>query len=187
MDTDGDGLADGLEVDFFTTSALYADTDGDQFDDGYEATTDNRNPRIADLPIVEIDVGNVDLQLDVRFEESSSEGTTTVDTKSISTTMERSRSSSRERVNSSTLEGFSRLRHRLLRGRLLQRRRDEGQLGLVRHRRRRLQHLRDLDEHDRVGTVHAERLRQLPDQRSASVGRDDDRARGRGRRRWRSR
>lgn len=106
VDTDGDGLADGLEVDFFTTSPLFADTDGDQLDDGYEATTDNRNPRIADLPVVEIDVGNVDLQLDVRFDERSSEGTTTVDTKNVSTTMERSRSSSRERVNSSTLEGF---------------------------------------------------------------------------------
>ena len=105
-DSDGDGLGDGLEVDFFTTSALYADTDGDQFDDGYEVTTDNRNPRVADLPVVEIEVGNVDLQLDVRFEEQNSQGTTTVDTKNVSTTLERSTSSRDERVESSTLEGF---------------------------------------------------------------------------------
>ncbi|MDZ7706937.1 MAG: hypothetical protein U5J97_03385 [Trueperaceae bacterium] len=106
QDTDGDGLADGLEFLFFDTSALYADTDGDQFLDDYEVTTDNRNPRIADLPVVEIDVGNVDLQLDVRFEEQTSEGTSTVDSTTVSTTLERSESSRTENVQTDTDEWF---------------------------------------------------------------------------------
>ena len=106
VDTDGDELADGLEVDTFGTSPLFADTDGDQFDDGYEITTDNRHPLIADLPRIDIDVGSVDLRLDVRFDRTSSEGTSTVDTRSVETTLERSESSRQERVNSDTDEWF---------------------------------------------------------------------------------
>jgi hypothetical protein len=47
-DTDGDGLADGDEVDFYGTDPLRADTDGDGLDDAEEVQTDNTNPLIAD-------------------------------------------------------------------------------------------------------------------------------------------
>jgi hypothetical protein len=106
VDSDDDGLGDGLEVEFFGTSPLYADTDGDQFPDEYEVTTDNRNPRIADLPEVRIDVGNVDLQLDVRFEEQTRRGTSTVDATTVSTTLERSESSRTENVQSDADEWY---------------------------------------------------------------------------------
>jgi hypothetical protein len=105
-DTDGDGLPDGLEVDDFGTSALLADTDGDQLLDDYEVITDNRDPRIADMPAVTISVGAVDLQLDVRFEESSAQGTTVVDSRSVQTTLAQSQESAQQRETSTTLEWF---------------------------------------------------------------------------------
>ncbi|MFO8150798.1 MAG: binary toxin-like calcium binding domain-containing protein [Trueperaceae bacterium] len=105
-DTDGDGLPDGLEVDFFGTSPLLADTDGDQFDDAYEVTTDNRNPRVADLPRVAINVGAVDLRLDVRFEEQTASGTRTLDSRSFASTLAQSQESAQARETSSTLEWF---------------------------------------------------------------------------------
>ena len=47
-DTDGDGLSDGDEVDFYGTDALRADTDGDGLDDADELETYGTNPLLAD-------------------------------------------------------------------------------------------------------------------------------------------
>lgn len=106
QDTDGDGLFDGLEFNFFHTSPILADTDGDQFLDFEEIKLDNRNPRIADLPRFIIDTGNVDLQLDVRFAAQTSEGTTTIDQKTVSSTLSESASSSQSATSSNTLAWF---------------------------------------------------------------------------------
>ena len=106
-DSDGDGLPDGLEQDFFGTSPRTDDTDGDQFSDDYEVDADNRNPRLADLPTLFVDVGSVDLQLDVRFEEETSQGTTTIDSKSVDTTLSQSESSTTGSERSSTFEWFA--------------------------------------------------------------------------------
>jgi hypothetical protein len=78
QDTDADGLTDGLEVTFFSTSATLADSDGDQIPDGVEANLANRNPKVADLPLPGLDVGEMRLELDVRFTE-----TTATETKEI--------------------------------------------------------------------------------------------------------
>ena len=67
QDTDGDGIQDGFEYVFFKTSPILADTDGDQMDDPSEVASGNRNPLIADMPIPDIDVGLVNLQLDTRL------------------------------------------------------------------------------------------------------------------------
>ena len=106
QDSDGDGLNDGLEANFFLTSPLTDDTDGDQLDDAYEVVTDNRNPRSADLPVVGIDIGVVDLRLDVRFDEQTSTGTRTLDTKDVSTTLSQSQESAQSRETSSSLDWF---------------------------------------------------------------------------------
>ncbi len=106
MDTDGDGLNDGLEVNFFGTSPLLEDTDGDQFSDDYEIGADNRNPRVADLPRVEISVGSVDLRLDVRFEETTATGTRELDSKSAAVTLAQSQESARSSETSTTLDWF---------------------------------------------------------------------------------
>ncbi len=106
MDTDGDGLNDGLEANFFGTSALLEDTDGDQLTDDYEIGADNRNPRLADLPKVDIRVGTVDLRLDVRFEETTSTGTREVDSKEAAVTLAQSQESARASETSTTLDWF---------------------------------------------------------------------------------
>lgn len=107
QDTDGDGLPDGLEFSFFGTSPRTDDTDGDQFTDDYEVDADNRNPRIADLPTLFVDVGAVDLQIDVRFEEETRQGRSTLDTKSVNSTLERSSASTAGTERSSTFEWFA--------------------------------------------------------------------------------
>lgn len=106
MDTDSDSLSDGLEVSLFGTSPLLSDTDGDQLSDDYEVGTDNRNPRIADLPAVAIQTGSVDLRLDVRFEETTSNGTRTLDSRSAAVTLAQSQESARQTETSSTLGWF---------------------------------------------------------------------------------
>jgi len=106
QDSDGDGLDDGSEHDFFHTSPLLADTDGDQFPDDLEIILDNRNPLLADLPQVVITTGNVDLRLDVRFEAQTSQGTTTIDSKSVNTSLVQAQESSQASESSSTTEWF---------------------------------------------------------------------------------
>ncbi|UCH26626.1 MAG: hypothetical protein JSV66_02970 [Trueperaceae bacterium] len=106
QDTDEDGIEDGLEEDFFKTSSILADTDGDQFDDFEEVVIQNRNPRLADLPRVQIDVGNVDLRLNVIFEEQSSQGTSELESRSVETTFTQSEASARSESGSSTFDWF---------------------------------------------------------------------------------
>jgi hypothetical protein len=48
VDTDGDGLTDGAEVNTRGTKPLIADTDGDGLSDGAEVNTHNTNPLLAD-------------------------------------------------------------------------------------------------------------------------------------------
>ncbi len=48
VDTDGDGLADGDEVQIYKTIPTHADTDGDKIDDGVEITQHKTNPIKAD-------------------------------------------------------------------------------------------------------------------------------------------
>lgn len=109
QDSDGDGYVDGLEFNFFKTSPTLADTDGDQLTDDVEILLGNRNPRVADLPELTLEVGATNLQLDVRFVESTSVETRELDSKSVSSTLEQSDSHEVSRVNGNTQEAFSKL------------------------------------------------------------------------------
>lgn len=104
QDTDDDGLIDGLEWWFFRTSPNLADTDGDQIDDGDEINFGNRNPRLADLPLPGIEVGAVDLQLDVRFSATSQRGTRELESATFSSTLSQSESRSTSNTDSNTQE-----------------------------------------------------------------------------------
>ncbi|MFO0893157.1 MAG: hypothetical protein U0790_28970 [Isosphaeraceae bacterium] len=103
VDTDGDTLDDALEFNFFKTSPILADTDGDQLRDDYEVAG-NRNPRVSDLPRPEIEVGGVNLQLDVRFTESNSKQTRNLDAKSVTTSLTQSDSRSLSRQYTGSIE-----------------------------------------------------------------------------------
>lgn len=87
QDTDKDGLADGLEFNFFRTSPNLEDTDGDQLLDPVEVNLGNRDPRLADLPQPGIEIGEVDLQLDVRFSATSQRGVRELESTSSSSTL----------------------------------------------------------------------------------------------------
>ncbi len=87
QDSDGDGLIDGLEWWSFRTSPNLEDTDGDQILDGDEIQLGNRNPRLADLPLPGIEIGQVDLQLDVRFSATSSTSSRELETRSVSSSL----------------------------------------------------------------------------------------------------
>lgn len=109
QDTDADGLGDGLEFNFFKSSPLLADTDGDQLTDGQEIVLANRNPLVADLPAPTIEVGETDLQLDVRFMESTSVETREIDSRSVTSSLMQSASAEISNVNSNTQEAFAKL------------------------------------------------------------------------------
>lgn len=84
-DSDGDGLPDAVEqrgwivtvkpanpngkptLRHVTSDPLRADTDGDQLKDGDEILVSSRNPRIADLPQLGMEVGEMSLALDVAY------------------------------------------------------------------------------------------------------------------------
>ena len=102
QDTDGDSLDDNVEFTFYHSSLVQADTDGDQVSDGDEILLGNRNVRIADVPKPAIEVGAVDLALDVRFTATSSFGTRELESKTVSSTLTQSsrREFSREDSNS---------------------------------------------------------------------------------------
>ncbi len=85
-DTDGDSLDDYSEFQFYKTSPNFRDTDGDQISDGDEILA-NRNPRVSDLPRPNISVGQMNLKLDVRFEETSQTQRRDLETKSVSATI----------------------------------------------------------------------------------------------------
>ncbi|WP_146531615.1 dockerin type I domain-containing protein [Novipirellula artificiosorum] len=103
QDSDGDSLDDFLEFTFFKTSPYLADTDGDQLTDDYEIFA-NRNPRVSDLPRPEISVGEVNLQLDVRFSETSDQQRRDLETKSVAASLSRGSSQSFSRSDTVNLE-----------------------------------------------------------------------------------
>lgn len=104
QDTDGDTLADGREFNFFKTSPTQKDSDGDQISDEEEILLANRNARAADLPLPAIEVGDVDLRLDVRFTATSSEGARELEQKSAATTLVQTDRKSFSNTDSSTHE-----------------------------------------------------------------------------------
>ncbi|MBV1877403.1 MAG: Ig-like domain-containing protein [Pseudomonadales bacterium] len=87
QDSDGDGLGDGSEHNFFRTSPILADTDGDQFDDAEELVSLNRNPKVADLPEIDIHVGEINLQIDERYTYVNSKGDVISSESSTSTSL----------------------------------------------------------------------------------------------------
>jgi hypothetical protein len=111
QDSDGDGLTDGLEVDFYRSSAILADTDGDQIPDGEEVNFANRNPSVADLPKPSLEIGEMNMELDVRFLEVSSTGAETkeIDSKTVSTKLTQSSSKEHSRGESRTSEASVKL------------------------------------------------------------------------------
>lgn len=107
QDTDADTLTDGLEFNFFKTSPSLADSDGDQIRDGDEIQLANRNPRLSDLPLPGIEIGDVDLRLDVRFRAESTSGSRELETKAASTTLSQSNSRLYSNTDSSTNKFFA--------------------------------------------------------------------------------
>jgi hypothetical protein len=87
QDTDGDTLDDSLEFNFFHSSPVERDTDGDQILDNVEIVLGNRNPRIADVPKPGIEIGAVDLRLDVRFTATNTLGSRELETRAITSTL----------------------------------------------------------------------------------------------------
>ncbi len=100
QDTDGDGLTDRIEHENFHTSVVLADTDGDKFSDYEELIELNRNPRIADLPAVNISVGQVRLQIDERFSYTDEQGTLITEESSSNTSLSQSSNTSFSRADS---------------------------------------------------------------------------------------
>ncbi len=109
QDSDGDTLADGLEHTFFRTSAILADTDGDQIPDGTEITLAKRNPRVADLPKPGLEVGEMNLELDLRFLETSSTQTRKLEERKETATLQQSESQEFSNTDSRTIEHSSKL------------------------------------------------------------------------------
>ena len=101
QDSDDDGFADQTE-EHFGTSLILADTDGDQLDDLDEMLHRSRNPRIADLPIPVITVGEMNLELDERYTYSDQFGREQQIQESYSDTLQRDTSSSYARTDSTT-------------------------------------------------------------------------------------
>ncbi len=92
QDSDGDGINDSSELMVFKTSPIREDTDGDNFTDREEVFLINRNPRIADLPRPQIDVGDTSIRLDTRFTYTDTQGQSQTSQKSTSTTLTESES-----------------------------------------------------------------------------------------------
>ena len=101
QDSDDDGFADQTEL-HFQTSLILADTDGDQLDDRDELLNRSRNPRIADLPIPVITVGEMHLELDERYTYSDQFGREQQIQESYSDTLQRDTSSSYSHTDSTT-------------------------------------------------------------------------------------
>ena len=109
QDSDGDELSDGDEVRLYGTSPILIDTDGDQISDKSEILVANRNARVADIPVPAIEVGEINLQLDVRFSEVTSSETRDLETKSVSSTLVQSERQEFSKMNSATHEAFAKI------------------------------------------------------------------------------
>ncbi len=109
QDTDGDGLDDAAEFNFFRTSVVHADTDGDQLPDSEEILLANRNPRVADLPTPAIEIGDLNLQLDVRFTETTTSGSNVVENRTVNSQLTQSARKEYSNTNSNTQEAFFKL------------------------------------------------------------------------------
>lgn len=109
QDSDGDGYADGLELNLFETSPIFADSDGDQIRDGDEIAAGNRNPRVSDLPKPAIEVGDVNLQVDVRFTEATTSETRELEKRSTETTLQQTQKQSYSNMNSNTQKASAKL------------------------------------------------------------------------------
>lgn len=109
QDTDGDTLTDGLEFNFFRLSPSLADSDGDQIADNDEIQLANRNPRVADLPLPGIEIGDVDLRLDVRFRAESTTGSRQLETRNVTTTLKQASSRLYSNTDSSTNKFFAKI------------------------------------------------------------------------------
>lgn len=83
VDTDKDGLEDGWEFNDIGTSPTDKDTDGDQFSDNDEVYLYKRNPLIADIPRPDIVIGDMNLSLDVRFDEVKNNQTVNSNNKTV--------------------------------------------------------------------------------------------------------
>lgn len=100
QDTDGDGINDFREITLFKTSPILADTDGDQWTDKDEIFFRNRNPRVSDIPIPEIKVGTMQINLRETYSYTDEMGVTQDRTEDRSTTL--AQSESRTRATSDT-------------------------------------------------------------------------------------
>ena len=94
VDTDGDGLTDNEELSQYGTSPVLADTDGDGYSDfdelitnGFDPSVNNLvfNPRVADVPIVNIRIQETPI-IGWNYVEGSAQGSTTSTSRSQSTT-----------------------------------------------------------------------------------------------------
>lgn len=102
QDSDDDGLPDGTEL-HFGTSPILADTDGDQLPDADELFKRNRNPLIADLPMMAVTIGEMNLALDQRYTYTDQLGQERQVQESCSSTLQRDVSSSTSNTVSDTL------------------------------------------------------------------------------------
>lgn len=109
QDSDNDSIDDGTEFNFFHTSPIHADTDGDQISDDTEISLANRNPRVADLPTPTVEVGDVNLRLDVRFTETTSTETRDLETKNITSTLNQSSRKETASSSSNTQEAMAKV------------------------------------------------------------------------------
>jgi hypothetical protein len=94
QDSDDDGFADETEK-YFGTSLILADTDGDQWDDREELLYRNRNPRLSDLPLPQIKVGEVALYVKETYSYTDEQGTEHSTTHDSSSALSQSTSQAR--------------------------------------------------------------------------------------------
>lgn len=104
QDTDLDTITDDLEHNFYHTSPLLADSDGDQLSDYEEILELNRNPRVADLPILNLRVGDVRLQIDERYSYTDENGQTISQESSTNTSLSQSENTSFSQSNGGVSE-----------------------------------------------------------------------------------
>jgi hypothetical protein len=94
QDSDDDDIDDFLEIDLFLTSAIMADTDGDQMSDAEELYERSRNPLIADLPLPQVLVDEISLELEVKSSYTDEESQTQSMSETTSATFTDSRTNS---------------------------------------------------------------------------------------------